>query len=235
MHSEIRSNIQSVKREIDSVLYTSYNRSNEYYKDRRKLRKLSGKLLGLSKHMKDPSYNRTWINKTINDDELSSYGKDHKGKLFYTMFPIQDTLYSFKVQIIITAHTHTSVEIISEYAEINRTMIITTGVEYINIPSLVVNLETGRTYTTVLISADQLITVVGLISEFNCDSDCNSSSFIVLPLTVLDKEYSIITQPHNIQNCGIIATATNTTVVIDIDPKEHNINWKCYYPTWTTN
>lgn len=55
MHSEIRSNIQSVKREIDSVLSTSYNRSNEYYKDRRKLRKLSGKLLGLSKHMKGKS------------------------------------------------------------------------------------------------------------------------------------------------------------------------------------
>ncbi|XP_063438610.1 uncharacterized protein LOC134719547 [Mytilus trossulus] len=169
--------------------------------------------------MKDPSYNRTWINKTVNEDELSSYGKDHKGKLFYTMFPIQDTSYRFKVQFIITADTHTNVDIISEYAEINRTMIITTGVEYINIPSVVVNLETGRSYTTFFISADQLITVVGLISEFSCNSDCESSSFIVLPLTVLDKEYSLITQPNNIQNCGIIATATNTTIVIEIDLK----------------
>lgn len=215
MHSEIRSNLQNVKKEIDSVLSESYNKSKEYNQDRRKLRKLSGKLLGLSKHLKDPSYNRHGVDKKIKGAGLSSYGKDHKGKLFYTMFPIQDTLYSFKVHFIITADTHTNVDIISEYAEINRTVIITTGVEYINIPYLVVTLETGRTFTTVLISADQLITVVGLISTYSCDSYCESTSFIVLPLTVLGKEYSLITQPNNKQNCGIIATATHTTVVIE--------------------
>ncbi|CAG2254751.1 unnamed protein product [Mytilus edulis] len=104
---------------------------------------------------------------------------------------------------------------ISEYAEINRTVVITTGVEYINIPSLVLNLETGKTYTTVMISADQLITVVGFIRKSDCHRACQSSSFIVLPLTALETEYFLITQPHNIQNCGIIATATNTTVVIE--------------------
>ncbi|XP_071140371.1 uncharacterized protein [Mytilus edulis] len=215
MQSEIRSNLQNVKREIDSVLSESYNKSSDNNPDRRKLRKLSGKLLELSNHLKDPSYNRTSVNKKIKDDELSSYGKDHKGKLFYTMFPIQDTSYSFKVQFIITADTPTNVDIISEYADINRTVIITTGVEYINIPSVVVNLETGRTYTTVLISADQLVTVVGFIGKDNCNRYCESTSFIVLPFTAIGTEYSLITQPNNKQNCGIIATATNTTVVIE--------------------
>ncbi|CAG2241003.1 unnamed protein product [Mytilus edulis] len=161
------------------------------------------------------SYNRHGVDEKIKGAGLSSYGKDHKGKLFYTMFPIQDTSHSFKVQFIITADTPTNVDIISEYAEINRTVIITTGVEYINIPSVVANLEAGRTYTTVLISADQLITVVGLISTYYCNSDCESSSFIVLPFTAIGTEYSLITQPNNKQNCGIIATATNTTVVIE--------------------
>ncbi|XP_063438611.1 uncharacterized protein LOC134719549 [Mytilus trossulus] len=215
MHSEIRSNLQNVKKEIDSVLSESYNKSKEYNQDRRKLTKLSGKLLGLSKHLKDPSYNRHGVDKKIKGAGLSSYVKDHKGKLFSTMFPIQDTSYSFKLQLIITADTPTNVDIISEYAEINRTVTITTGVEYINIPSEVVTLETGRTFTTVLISADQLITVVGFISTYSCDSDCESSSFVVLPLTTIGTEYSLITQPNNKQNCGIIATATNTTVVIE--------------------
>ncbi|VDI04730.1 Hypothetical predicted protein [Mytilus galloprovincialis] len=82
MQSEIRSNLQNVKREIDSVLSESYNKSSDNNPDRRKLRKLSGKLLELSNHLKDPSYNRTSVNRKIKDDELSSYGKGNKPILF---------------------------------------------------------------------------------------------------------------------------------------------------------
>ncbi|VDI03815.1 Hypothetical predicted protein [Mytilus galloprovincialis] len=214
MHSDIRSTLQYVKNEIDAVLIENYNSSDSKNTHATRIGKLSGKFKGLSEQVKDSLYDSNGAN----GDSESSPKKntlDHKGRLFYTMFPIQDTSHSFKVQFIITADTPTNVDIISEYAEINRTVIITTGVEYINIPILVVNLETGRTYTTVLISADQLITVVGLISEFNCNSDCESTSFIVLPFTAIGTEYSLITQPNNKQNCGIIATTTNTTVVIE--------------------
>lgn len=55
MQSEIRSNLQNVKREIDSVLSESYNKSSDNNPDRRKLRKLSGKLLELSNHLKGKS------------------------------------------------------------------------------------------------------------------------------------------------------------------------------------
>lgn len=55
MQSEIRSNLQNVKREIDSVLSESYNKSSDNNPDRKKLRKLSGKLLELSNHLKGKS------------------------------------------------------------------------------------------------------------------------------------------------------------------------------------
>ncbi|CAC5379224.1 unnamed protein product [Mytilus coruscus] len=135
------------------------------------------------------------------------------------MFPIQQVdSNKFNVQFIITADMPTDVEIISEYAEINRTIVIKTGVAYIDIPSLVMNSETGRTFTTVMISADQLITVVEMFSKSYCNDGfrlCQSSSFIVLPSNKLGTEYSLTTYPTNQQNCGILASATNTTVFIE--------------------
>ncbi|CAC5379209.1 unnamed protein product [Mytilus coruscus] len=213
MHSDIRSNLQNVKREIDSVLSESYNKSNAYKPDRRKLRQLSGKIQGMSKHLKDQSYDRNG-----QEAELSSktYGKDHKGTLFFTMIPIQldhpDNVYA---QYIITTDKQAKVDFFSEYTDINRSVVITTGVAYIDIPSSVLMLGIGRTYTTVLIQSDQLITVVGFFGKSHCSISCESSSLIVLPATVLGMDYSIITQPNNKQNCGIMATDTNTTVVIE--------------------
>lgn len=52
MHSEIRSNLQNVKREIKSVLSESSNSSNVYKPECRKIRELSGKFKDLSKHLK---------------------------------------------------------------------------------------------------------------------------------------------------------------------------------------
>lgn len=52
MHSDIRSNLQSVKRKIDSFLSESYNKSNACYPDRKTFRKLSGKFKDLSKQLK---------------------------------------------------------------------------------------------------------------------------------------------------------------------------------------
>ncbi|CAC5379215.1 unnamed protein product [Mytilus coruscus] len=162
-------------------------------------------------------HDRNGCNQKLKVAGLSSenHVKDYKGKLFYTMFPIQVNSYWYNVQFIITADKQTNVEINSECAEINRTVVITTGVAYIDIPSLVINSETGRTYTTVLISDDQVITVVGYIGKFYCSNDCDSSSFIVLPFTAFGKEYSLILQPNNMENCGIMATATNATNVIE--------------------
>ncbi|CAC5379218.1 unnamed protein product [Mytilus coruscus] len=134
------------------------------------------------------------------------------------MFPIQPrSSYSYNVQFIITADTPTDVDIISKYAEINRTVVITTGVAYIDIPTLAINLETGRTLITVMILAYQLITVVELFSKSYCkyNSPCESTSFIVLPFNKLGRQYSLTTYPKYHQNCGIMATATNTTSIIE--------------------
>ncbi|CAC5379222.1 unnamed protein product [Mytilus coruscus] len=200
MHSDIRSTLQHVKNEIDAVLSENFNKSDFKNTDGTRIGKLTEKTKGLFTHL-----------------------KDHKGKLFYTMFPIQQVEWQMlKVQFIFTADKTTNVEIISEYAGINSTLVITTGVAYINIPNLVINLETGRTYTTILISADQPITVVVFFSQVYCSNECKSSSFIILPFIVLGTEYSLITLPNNNQNCGIITTATNTTVVIE-SASERNI------------
>ncbi|CAG2241004.1 unnamed protein product [Mytilus edulis] len=52
MHSDIRSNLQSVKRKIDYFLSESYNKSHACYPDRKTFRKLSGKFKDLSKQLK---------------------------------------------------------------------------------------------------------------------------------------------------------------------------------------
>ncbi|CAC5379214.1 unnamed protein product [Mytilus coruscus] len=132
------------------------------------------------------------------------------------MFPIQlENPGNLYAQFIITTDKQTKVDFLSEYAGINRSVVITTGVAYVNIPSSVLILGLGRTYTTVLIRSDQPITVVGFFGESYCYSGCDSSSLIVLPLNVLGTNYSLITQPNNNQNCGIMATDTNTKVVIE--------------------
>ncbi|CAC5379221.1 unnamed protein product [Mytilus coruscus] len=206
VHSNIRSNLQSVKRQIDSVLLQSYNKSNACYPDRKMFRKLSGKFKELSKQLNDLSDNRNGGTKKLN------YAKGHKGKLFFTMFPIQlENRRNIFAQFIITTDRQTKVDFLSEYADINRTVVIKTGVAYIDIPSSALMLGIGRTYATVLIRADQLITVVGFFKN----KQSGSSGFIFLPFNVLGKDYSLITQPGNNQHCGIIATDTNTTVVIE--------------------
>ncbi|CAC5381006.1 unnamed protein product [Mytilus coruscus] len=218
MHSDIRSTLQNLKSEIDVVLSESYNSSNAYNPNRRKLRKLSGKFKDLSKYLKDPSYDRKGDKKKVSVTRLSpeSYSKDHKGKLFFTMFPIKlEKSGNWYVQFIITADTQTKVDFISEYANINRTVLITTGAAYIDIPSSVLTLGIGRTYTTVLIRADQLVTVVGFFGKAKCYSGCVSSSLIVLPLNELGTKYSLISLPNGTQDCGLMAIVTNTTVVIE--------------------
>ncbi|XP_071140368.1 IgGFc-binding protein-like isoform X2 [Mytilus edulis] len=194
MHSEIRSNLQNVKREIKSVLSESSNSSNVYKPECRKIRELSGKFKDLSKHL-----------------------KDHKGRLFFTMFPMQlENSEDFIVQFIITAEKKTKVEILSEYAEINKTVFITKGVAYVKVPNLVLTIGTGRTFTTVLIRANHLISVVGFVLDSSeCYSHCTSSSFIALPYSELGTDYSIITSPNNEQNCAIMATTANTTIIVE--------------------
>ncbi|CAG2198180.1 unnamed protein product [Mytilus edulis] len=217
MHSDIRSTLQHVKNEIDAVLTENYNSSDSKNTDGTRIGKLSGKFKGLSEQVKDSLYDSNGAN---GDSESSPENNilDHKGKLFYIMFPIQHEWYKFNVQFIITADTPTDVDIISEYAEINRTVVINTGVAYIDIPSLVMNSETGRTFTTVLISADQLVTVVEMFHKSNCNGGlyiCESSSFTVLPSNKLGTEYSLTTYATNQQNCGMMASVKNTTVFIE--------------------
>ncbi|XP_063438612.1 uncharacterized protein LOC134719550 [Mytilus trossulus] len=219
MQSDIRSNLQNVKREIYSVLSESYNSSNSYKPEKRKIRELSGKFKDLSKHLKDSAYNRNGDKKKANTTGPSteSYSNDHKGRLFFTMFPIQqDNSEDFIVQFIITAEKKTKVEILSEYAGINKTIVITKGVAYVKVPNLVLTIGTGRTFTTVLIRANHLISVVGFVLDSSyCYSHCKSSSFIALPYSELGTDYSIITRPNNEQNCAILATTANTTITVE--------------------
>ncbi|CAG2198182.1 unnamed protein product [Mytilus edulis] len=136
------------------------------------------------------------------------------------MFPIQlENRRNIFAQFIITTDRQTKVDILSEYAGINRTVVIKTGVAYIDIPSSALMLGIGRTYTTVLIRADQLISIVGFFKN----KQSGSSGFIFLPFNLLGKDYSLITQPDNNQHCGVIATDTNTTVVIE-SASEENIS-----------
>ncbi|XP_052085200.1 uncharacterized protein LOC127722354 [Mytilus californianus] len=171
----------------------------------------------MSKHLKD-QIEYEILKGDLNIVRLSiiTTPVNHKGTLFFTMIPIQldhpDNVYA---QFIITTDQQTKVDFLSEYADINRSVVITTGVAYIDIPSSVLMLGIGRTYATVLIQSDQLITVVGFFGKSHCSLSCESSCLIVLPATVSGMDYSIITQPNNKQNCGIMATETNTTVVIE--------------------
>ncbi|CAC5379216.1 unnamed protein product [Mytilus coruscus] len=81
-------------------------------------------------------------------DTLQDLG--HKGKLFFTMFPIQlENRKNIFAQFIITTDRQTKVDFLFEYADINRTVVITTGVTYFDIPSSALMFRIGNKYTSI--------------------------------------------------------------------------------------